>query len=118
VIRKVSADFCANAGAALAPSSTVARIAAPNLNCTPISSSFDSDFKTDLKHTLCRMELYHSLGRADHGRWCHSPATSDRDAAARVYRVMRHSHQAGLTAEKDFGAAISPADLADLATLG
>jgi len=36
VIRNVSADFCAVAGEAPAPSSAAARTAAPNLNCTPM----------------------------------------------------------------------------------
>src|SRR5882757_6873915 len=91
VIRNVSADFCAVAGEAPAPSSAAATIAAPSLNCMLMSSSFGSDLKTDLKHNLCQMALYHPLGRPDHGRWCHTTAAFDRDAAARVEPAARRN---------------------------
>src|SRR3954452_1766505 len=88
VIRNVSADFCAVAGEAAAPSSAAATNAAPNLNCTPMSSSCSPDNKagpkTVLKHTSCQMAFYHSLRLANHRRWRHTAAAIDRDPAARV----------------------------------
>src|SRR6186997_529161 len=85
VIRNVSADFCAVAGDAPAPSNAAARIAAPNLNCTPMPSSSGSDrSQAELKHTSCQMALYHSVGIADHRNWRHAAAAFDRNAAARI----------------------------------
>src|SRR4029078_2825769 len=84
-IRNVSADFCAAAGEAPAPSKATARNGAPNLNCTPIPSSLvPTDLKPAVKHTSCQMALHHSVGTANHRRWRHTSAAVDRDAAARV----------------------------------
>src|SRR4051812_17469882 len=89
VIRSVSADFCAATGIAPVPSKSAARIAVPSFICRLMLLSFLCSSKAGAMHGLCQMALYHSLGGADHGRWCHTLAAFDRNWAARIEPAAR-----------------------------
>src|SRR5262245_62939367 len=83
LMRNVSADFCASAGAAPAASSDENSSAAPNL-LRPCIVAVPSTLGG-------QMTLYHCPGRADHGLRRRAAAAFDGDAAARMEAAPRRN---------------------------
>src|SRR5215467_12737610 len=84
LMRKVSADFCASAGAAPAAKSDPNSSAAANLLRTSIVAVPSNTISG-------QMTLYHCSGRADHGLRRRAAAFFDGDAAARMEAAPRRN---------------------------